>query len=327
MTRKQTPNAEQFALRPLHASDFEAVVALDGRLSGTDRRGFFQKRLTAASADPSDYVYVALTADETLAGFAMARLIDGEFGTPGARAQLDAFGVDPGHQHHGAGHLLIDEVRAVLGHKKVSTMESQIAFRDRALLGFFGEVGFRLAPRLILGRSTEKLPLVAPEANDAVSEPDYGEPGESLEFERVPVRSMSKDDLGALARIDAKLIGQMRPDYFARKYRQIVTESGVRVSLIAEQDDAPVGFIMARVDFGSFGRAMPGAVIDTLGVDPGYQGKNIGHALMSRLIDNLSVLRVEAITTEIAWNQTALAAFLSDVGFRPAQRVSLIAEV
>ena len=65
-------------------------------------------------------------------------------------------------------------------------------------------------------------------------------------------------------------------------------ESDVRVSLVAEQDGRPVGFIMARVDFGEFGRFEPTAVMDTIGVDPDYRDRGIGRALLSQLLINLT---------------------------------------
>ena len=50
---------------------------------------------------------------------------------------------------------------------------------------------------------------------------------------------------------------------------------------------------MARVDLGEFGRVETTAVIDTIGVDPDYQNKGVGRALVSQLLTNLGTLRVE----------------------------------
>ncbi len=89
-------------------------------------------------------------------------------------------------------------------------------------------------------------------------------------------------------------------------------------------DDYPVGFIMARVDFGAFGRTSTEAEMDTLGVDPGYRGQGVGRALMAQMIANLAVLRVDTIRTEIDWNDTGLITYLDAMGFGPAQRVVLV---
>jgi len=319
-------------LRPLSPDDFQAVVALDKRLSGGDRSGFFEKRLKAATDSPKDYVYVALCDEGVLKGFAMAGLIIGEFGSTDSSALLDAFGVDPDYQHHGAGHALLRELRAVLAHKGVAELQSQIAFDDRALLGFLGEVGFRLAPSVILNRTTEKLATALKDhGENEADEVDHSyaqaAPGTSLEHDEIIVRSMTPEDIPTITRIDKKLVGTARETYFQRKHQQLLAQSGVQASLVAELDGLTVGFIMARVDFGAFGRALPEAVMDTFGVDPGFQGQGVGHTLMSRLIDNLSVLRVENLRTEIAWNNTGLIAFFDSVGFAPAQRIKLAARV
>ena len=47
------------------------------------------------------------------------------------------------------------------------------------------------------------------------------------------------------------------------------------------------GFLMARVDFGEFGRTEPTAVLDTIGVDPDYTRQHVGRALLEQLLLNL----------------------------------------
>lgn len=155
---------------------------------------------------------------------------------------------------------------------------------------------------------------------------DYSDPAtddfDALARDTVPVRSMTPDDLGALIAIDRRITGQDRSDYYRRKLAETMDESAVRVSLVAELDDRPVGFIMARVDFGEYGRTEPEAVIDTIGVDPDYAHHNVGTAMMSQLLANLRSLRVEQVRTEVAWNAFDLLAFLDKCGFVPAQRIA-----
>jgi len=97
----------------------------------------------------------------------------------------------------------------------------------------------------------------------------------------------------------------------------------VRVSLVAELDGQVAGVIMARVDFGEFGHTEPEAVIDTIGVDPGYGHMGVAQALVSQLMANLAALRVERVRTEVDWNHFALLGFLERLGFRPHRRLAL----
>ena len=61
-----------------------------------------------------------------------------------------------------------------------------------------------------------------------------------------------------------------------------------------------VGYLMAQVDLGDFGRLEPVAIVDTIGVDPAYAHRGIGHALMSQLFVNLGALRIERAETVVA---------------------------
>ena len=108
------------------------------------------------------------------------------------------------------------------------------------------------------------------------------------------------------------------------KLAETTTDSAIRVSLTARQDDAVVGYLMARVDLGDFGRTEPTAVIDTIGVDPAYAHRGVGHALVSQLFVNLGALQVERIETIVAPRDLALQGFLYDVGFGPSQRIAFV---
>ncbi|MGL1832154.1 N-acetyltransferase family protein [Rhodocyclaceae bacterium SMB388] len=158
-------------------------------------------------------------------------------------------------------------------------------------------------------------------------EPDYSDPSqdqfEALSRDRIPVRSLGASDLDAVVRIDRHAAGLDRRPYYQRKFDEALGDAGVRVSLVAEQDDMVVGFVMARVDYGEFGRAATTAVIDTIGVDPAMIGREIGRALISQLLANLASLRVESVRTEIEWNRFGLARFLERCGFQPGQQLAL----
>ncbi|MBI4273876.1 MAG: GNAT family N-acetyltransferase [Rhizobiales bacterium] len=167
--------------------------------------------------------------------------------------------------------------------------------------------------------------LTIPEHVDERREINYGAPPRAdfgpLARDRIPVRSMTEKDLKALIGIDRRITGRDRTHYFERKLAEALNESDVRVSLVAEIEGMPVGFIMARVDLGEFDRTDPSAVMDTIGVDPDYRGRGVGRALFSQLLVNLGTLRAERILTEVEWSDHDLLAFLDECGFRPSPQL------
>ena len=164
-----------------------------------------------------------------------------------------------------------------------------------------------------------KVPSTMQEVN--LSDPS-GDDYEALSRDRIPVRSMTEADLQNVIATDRKITGRDRKAFYKRKMEEVLRESGVRVSLVAELEGSFAGFIMARVDYGEFGRTEATAVIETMGVNPGFAGHDVGRALMSQLLSNLSSLKVEQVTTTVEWDNFSLLAFLKRCGFYPSQRLS-----
>lgn len=149
--------------------------------------------------------------------------------------------------------------------------------------------------------------------------PDFG----PLARDRIPVRAMKEGDRAAIVAIDRAVSGENRAAFLTRAIEEALEASDMRVSLVAEIDGAAVGFVLARVDFGEFGRVEPTAVLDTIGVDPDYGHRGVGKALLSQLLINLGSLRVERLRTELAWNEHDLLAFFDRCGFRPSQQLCI----
>lgn len=141
--------------------------------------------------------------------------------------------------------------------------------------------------------------------------------------EAVRVRGLRPDDFDAVVAIDAKNVGRRREEFFRHKLEENLRATGVRVSLAAELDGLFVGFLLARVDYGEFGRTEPAAGLDTIAVHPDFQGRHVGTALLAQLKRNLAGLRVASIQTEVAWEDQRLMAFFQHEGFRPAARFAL----
>ncbi|MBM3567838.1 MAG: GNAT family N-acetyltransferase [Alphaproteobacteria bacterium] len=324
----------QAALRPLAPADLDAVVALDAARAGRSRRGYFQKRLAAALRDPAGHVQFGAESGGKLVGHVLARLREEEFGRHAPVLAIEAIAVAPEQAGRGLGHRLIAALEDTMWRRGVDELQTDAAWTDHALLRFFDSCGFRLAPRQVIARAVAGGIAHPAPADDAAAVPvtverpveiDYGAPGladyQPLAHDRHAVRSMRADDLAAISRIDRRITGRDRSFYFKKRLDEALLDSAVRVSLVAEQDGAPVGFVMTRTDAGEFGHTEPTAILDTIGVDPALTGQGVGTAMLSQLLVNLGGLRIETVETEVAREDFALLKFLYDAGFVPAQRL------
>lgn len=292
------------AIRPLAAGDLSRIVEIDGAQSGRPRRAFYEKRFADLAADTGSTLALAAERGGRVIGFAFAHLLDGEFGGAAQVGVLDAVGVAQEFRGSGVATALLAHLERELQRRGVQEVRTQADWTEHGLASFFSSSGFALGSRLVLAREVE--------------EPTPDE----FDWTELPVRSMTEGDLPALVRIDRKHTGRDRSAYYRRKAHEALRQSGVRVSLVAEIDSQFAGFLMARVDLGDFGRTEPTAVLDTIGIDPAFAGKQVGRALLTQLLNNLRSLRVERVLTEVEWDHFDLLRFLRRGGFKLSQRLT-----
>lgn len=326
-------------VRAMTQHDLDVVVAIDAALEGQPRRAYFQRRLSAALKEPRLHVQLAAADADGLVGYILARRIEGEFGRQFPGLRLEAIGVRPAQRGHGVGKQLIDGLLHYAQQHGVAELRTAARWSDHAMLHWLDAVGFLLAPNQVVEcavdegyRAERGDALELPEGLGTSPEIDYGAPAGN-DFDRVAtlhceVRPMAAADLPQIVRIDRVLTGRNREAYIAAKLDEAMLESGVRVSLSARLGGAIVGYLMARADFGDFGRAQPVAVLDTIGVDPAYAQRGVGHALLSQLFENLGALRVDRVETVVEpATQLALLGFLLRTGFQPSQRLAFVRRV
>ena len=141
------------SVRSLVADDVERVVTIDRAHSGHNRRSFFEKRFAAAKSHPDDFIHIGVMRGGALRGFAMARILRGEFGREHSVAVLDGLGVETESQERGVGQALMNGLTQALRNMGVQSLQSQAVWMNDGLLRFFAASGFELAPRLALERS------------------------------------------------------------------------------------------------------------------------------------------------------------------------------
>jgi GNAT superfamily N-acetyltransferase len=292
-------------MRALAPRDLEAVAAIDAALCGRPRRAYFARRLEAAQRDPERHVQLALDHDGALAGFILGRALEGEFGRSEPALRLEALGLEAKARGRGRGAALFEAFEHTARGRGLAEIRTTALWREHELLGFFDHAGYRLAPVHVLDRETSA---------------DF----EPLARDAAHIGVFNEADLEGAARVDRRRTGRDRRGYLCRSMREALADSAVRISLAAREDGGVAGFLMARVDYGDFGRAEPTAVIDTVGVDPQRARHGIGRALLSQLFANLAALRVERVETVVSAGDLELLGFFYAAGFRPAERLSFL---
>ena len=330
---------QPIVIRPLQPRDLDAVVAIDQAMEGRPRRAYVQRRLDAALREPARHVQFAADDADGLAGYLLARVLRGEFGRAQPGLRIELVGVRRDLQHHGVGHRLLDALVEYARRKDLAELHTAASWNDHTMLRWFDAMGFALSDDRIVDCPVGD-GAYRPERDDAVGMPagsgpaneiDYSAPAgndyEKLARDCADLRAMTAEDLPAIVRIDRLLTGHDRSDYMRAQLAEALDDSSIRISLVARLDDTVVGYLMARTDLGDFGRTEPVAIIDTIGVDPEYAHRGVGHALMSQLFANLGALRVERVETILAPRDLALTGFLFDCGFVPSQRLAFVRRV
>jgi ribosomal protein S18 acetylase RimI-like enzyme len=141
-------------------------------------------------------------------------------------------------------------------------------------------------------------------------------------LEHVEIRALKKEDLDAIVRIDEKVLGESRKDYWERKLKSVNNPSS-QISLVAEVEREVVGFILGDVSGWEFGVPETIGWMDTIGVDPAYQKKGVATALAHELIKHLKAMGVKTIYTLVRWSDWDLLQFFHAMGFTRGDMINL----
>lgn len=146
--------ATKLTIRPVEASDLDAIVGIDEKLTGQARKDYWRTRLEFAALRPPWMSSVAET-DGRIVGFVFGWVGESEFGIAGPTAWVDLIGVDPAYRGRGIARALVDrfvrggrELRAI---RKIATL---IDLGQADVREFFVRLGFHHGPMVHLELDT-----------------------------------------------------------------------------------------------------------------------------------------------------------------------------
>lgn len=134
------------------------------------------------------------------------------------------------------------------------------------------------------------------------------------------IRALARDDLSAVVAIDAGLEGRSRRAYVERRLAAAVREPELHAQFAASDGSGLVGYVLARVLMGEFGRTDPGLRLELVGVRPDGQRHGTGRRLFDALQSWARRHDVHEVLTSASWHDASMLNWLRAMGFVLAPR-------
>ncbi len=234
---------DQHAVRALQPGDLAQVVAIDSTIEGRSRRDYVERRLAAALREPALHAQFAALDAGALAGYLLARVLEGEFGRAGRSLRIELVGVRPDARGHHVSRQLFDALASWAARHAILELRTQAAWNDPTMLRWLAAMGFELAPNTIVDFDLAHAHY-QPERDDAMDLPVGDGPGHEISFSGNPgndferlargsadVHSMRMADLADIVRIDRGITGRDRGAYLRARLAEALDDSSLRVSL------------------------------------------------------------------------------------------------
>lgn len=149
-------------IRVLTENDLDAVVKIDKKVLGKERRSFWKRKIAFAGIFPRPALVAEL--EDTVVGFILGYVSGWEFGVPDTIGWIDTLGVDPDYQRRGIGRALFNALignfrhsgkEGTVGTRKaeiegVNVVYTLVKWTDWDLLGFYHSMGFNKGEMLNL---------------------------------------------------------------------------------------------------------------------------------------------------------------------------------
>jgi len=133
----------------------------------------------------------------------------------------------------------------------------------------------------------------------------------------VRIRPLDELDLDAIVRIDERIGGIYRPDFWEQRVVYYLRRDP-DASQVAEVDGKVVGFMLGEIRAGEFGLEEPSGWIERFGVDPDQRGRELGRKLFDAMVRHFRAQGAVSVRTLVDGRDATLAGFLKAIGFSPS---------
>lgn len=136
-------------------------------------------------------------------------------------------------------------------------------------------------------------------------------------------RPLKVDDIDTIIEIDKKILRRKRSDLFRIQLKEQIEKHGDESIGAVTSDGLLIGYLIAETVVYIYGTDDLSAWIILLGVDPNYQDRGIGTALVKQVLSYFNQKGIKTIRTVCAWNWGDLVEFFSSVGFNLSTYLTL----
>ena len=140
--------------------------------------------------------------------------------------------------------------------------------------------------------------------------------------EGLRIRTMTDNDMAAMVEIDKKITGKDRMSSWPQKVSSHKNTYYPPLSFIAEVDNRVVGFIIGVIMGAEYALPLSGW-INTIGVDPEYQGRGIGRVLTKSLVEACHQRGIKA-RLMVRQRDERLKKMLVSLGFKQGDLVDFV---
>ena len=131
------------------------------------------------------------------------------------------------------------------------------------------------------------------------------------------IRPLDELDIDAIVRIDEKIGGQYRPDFWEQRVTYYLRRDP-ESSRVAEVDGVVVGFMLGDVRAGEFGIDHPSGWIERFGIHPDFRGRDLGKLMFEQIVKHFRAEGATVVRTLADGKETAVVGFLKALGFAPS---------
>jgi len=132
---------EDFTIRTLKKDYLSAIVEIDEKVLGENRRNYWEGKLELMNKKSSQ-VSLVVEINGEVVGFILGDISGWEFGVPETIGWIDTIGVDTAYQKRGLARALAHELIRNLKTLGVKTIYTLVSWNDWDLLQFFHAMGF-----------------------------------------------------------------------------------------------------------------------------------------------------------------------------------------